>query len=80
MMRFIAPNESHKEYLVNQSNVETTCSPMEKPRTSHMIGVQTALNDNPKLNTRLWKGNNPIAVSLTLNKDYPNVWKFKFKK
>ena len=27
-----------------------------------MIGIRTALIDNPKLNTRLWAGNNPTPV------------------
>ena len=27
-----------------------------------MIGVQTVLNDNPKLDTRLWNGKNPVSI------------------
>jgi diaminohydroxyphosphoribosylaminopyrimidine deaminase / 5-amino-6-(5-phosphoribosylamino)uracil reductase len=30
--------------------------------TAIMVGTNTALNDNPKLNVRLWKGQNPLRV------------------
>ncbi len=29
-----------------------------------MVGTNTAINDNPKLNARLWKGKNPLRVVL----------------
>ncbi len=59
---FIAPEETQKKFWLT--------NPFSKQRVHHwrsqeqaiMIGVQTALKDNPKLNTRLWKGKNPLAV------------------
>jgi len=49
-----------------------------------MVGVKTALNDNPKLSTRLWKGKNPLALVIDPNqklsrskRDY-NLFKRKF--
>ena len=59
---FIAPNESHKEYWLTDPMSKQLVHQWRSQEQAIMIGVQTALNDNPKLNTRLWKGNNPIAV------------------
>ena len=42
-----------------------------------MVGVNTVLNDNPKLNIRLWEGKNPLAIVIDpreklikLNRDF----------
>jgi diaminohydroxyphosphoribosylaminopyrimidine deaminase/5-amino-6-(5-phosphoribosylamino)uracil reductase len=32
-----------------------------------MVGTKTAVADNPQLNTRLWKGNNPVRVVIDKN-------------
>jgi len=37
-----------------------------------MVGTNTALNDNPSLTVREWKGKNPIRVVLDLNLRLPN--------
>jgi diaminohydroxyphosphoribosylaminopyrimidine deaminase/5-amino-6-(5-phosphoribosylamino)uracil reductase len=36
-----------------------------------LVGTQTVIDDNPKLNTRDWAGNNPIRVVLDLNNRIP---------
>jgi diaminohydroxyphosphoribosylaminopyrimidine deaminase/5-amino-6-(5-phosphoribosylamino)uracil reductase len=36
-----------------------------------MVGTNTALNDNPQLNTRLWTGNSPVRLVLDLNLRLP---------
>lgn len=37
-----------------------------------LVGTNTAINDNPKLNTRTWKGKNPIRVVLDKSLRIPN--------
>jgi len=37
-----------------------------------MIGTNTALNDNPQLNVRLWEGKNPLRIILDENLDLPH--------
>ena len=37
-----------------------------------IIGTNTALNDNPKLNTRLWYGKNPVRFVLDRNLSLPS--------
>jgi diaminohydroxyphosphoribosylaminopyrimidine deaminase/5-amino-6-(5-phosphoribosylamino)uracil reductase len=36
-----------------------------------LVGTQTVIDDNPKLNTRDWAGNNPVRVVLDLNNRIP---------
>jgi diaminohydroxyphosphoribosylaminopyrimidine deaminase/5-amino-6-(5-phosphoribosylamino)uracil reductase len=36
-----------------------------------MVGTNTAVADNPKLNTRLWQGNSPVRVVLDRNHRIP---------
>ncbi len=36
-----------------------------------MVGTNTAINDNPQLNTRKWKGRNPVRVVLDVNNRIP---------
>ena len=38
-----------------------------------LVGFNTALNDNPKLNVRHWKGRNPVRVVLDRNLRLPNT-------
>lgn len=40
-----------------------------------LVGLNTALKDNPKLNTRLWKGNNPTRILID-----PNLKSFEERK
>lgn len=70
---FIAPKETQKKYWLTD--------PLSKQRVHHwrsqeqsiMIGVQTALNDNPKLDTRLWNGENPVSVVIDPHQKLSNI-------
>src|SRR5690606_31502198 len=37
-----------------------------------LIGTQTVLDDNPKLDSRDWKGNNPVRIVLDRTGKIPN--------
>ncbi len=39
--------------------------------TAILVGTNTALNDNPQLNTRLWPGKSPVRLILDLNLRLP---------
>jgi len=41
--------------------------------TAIMIGTNTALNDNPKLNVREWNGKNPVRVVVDLHNRLPQT-------
>ena len=81
---FMAPKESDQEYWLTNSLSKQRVHKWRSQEQSIMIGVQTALNDNPKLDTRLWKGNNPQAVvidpqhKLSKTKGEFNLQKGKF--
>ena len=38
-----------------------------------LVGKNTALIDNPKLNTRLWVGNNPVRIIIDTNLEVPRT-------
>ncbi|WP_310588290.1 bifunctional diaminohydroxyphosphoribosylaminopyrimidine deaminase/5-amino-6-(5-phosphoribosylamino)uracil reductase RibD [Dyadobacter sp. CY345] len=38
-----------------------------------LVGYNTALNDNPKLNVRQWEGRNPVRIVLDRNLTLPNT-------
>ena len=59
---FIAPKESPRGYWLTNPLSKQRVHQWRSQEQAIMIGVKTALKDNPKLNTRLWKGNNPLAV------------------
>ncbi len=59
---FMAPKETHKKYWLTDPLSKQRVHQWRSQEQSIMIGVQTAMNDNPKLNTRMWKGKNPLAV------------------
>jgi diaminohydroxyphosphoribosylaminopyrimidine deaminase/5-amino-6-(5-phosphoribosylamino)uracil reductase len=58
----MAPKETHKKYWLTDPLSKQRVHQWRSQEEAIMIGVQTALNDNPKLDTRLWKGKNPLAV------------------
>ncbi|MDG1028770.1 MAG: bifunctional diaminohydroxyphosphoribosylaminopyrimidine deaminase/5-amino-6-(5-phosphoribosylamino)uracil reductase RibD [Flavobacteriaceae bacterium] len=59
---FMAPEETHKKYWLTDPLSKQRVHQWRSQEEAIMIGVQTALSDNPKLDTRLWKGKNPLAV------------------
>lgn len=70
---FIAPKEKSEKkpvWITNQYSRQL----VHKWRTEEqaiLVGTQTAIDDNPKLNARDWFGNNPIRVVLDLNNRIP---------
>lgn len=70
---FIAPKEKSETkpvWITNQYSRQL----VHKWRTEEqaiLVGTQTAIDDNPKLNARDWFGNNPIRVVLDQNNRIP---------
>jgi diaminohydroxyphosphoribosylaminopyrimidine deaminase/5-amino-6-(5-phosphoribosylamino)uracil reductase len=64
---FIAPPESGKPYWLTDTLSKQRVHQWRSQEQSVMVGVQTVLNDNPKLNTRLWEGNHPLPVIIDPN-------------
>ncbi len=63
---FIAPETKEKKEPVWLSNVYSR-QLVHKWRTEEqaiLVGTQTVLEDNPKLDARDWKGNNPVRIIL----------------
>ena len=59
---FIAPKENLKKYWLTNPLSKQRVHQWRSQEQSIMIGVQTVLDDNPKLDTRLWNGKNPVPV------------------
>ena len=59
---FIAPKENQKKYWLTNPLSKQRVHQWRSQEQSIMIGVQTVLDDNPKLDTRLWNGKNPVPV------------------
>tara|TARA_B100001173_G_scaffold311861_1_gene330585 strand:- start:3136 stop:4170 length:1035 start_codon:yes stop_codon:yes gene_type:complete len=81
---FIAPKESDQGYWLTDPLSRQRVHQWRSQEQSIMVGVKTVLNDNPKLNTRLWKGKNPLALVIDTQqklsnskRDY-NLFKRKF--
>jgi diaminohydroxyphosphoribosylaminopyrimidine deaminase/5-amino-6-(5-phosphoribosylamino)uracil reductase len=70
---YIAPKEKSEKkpvWITNQYSRQL----VHKWRTEEqaiLVGTQTAIDDNPKLNARDWSGNNPIRVVLDQNNRIP---------
>ena len=70
---FIAPKEKLEKkpvWITNQYSRQL----VHKWRTEEqaiLVGTQTVIDDNPKLNARDWSGNNPIRVVLDQNNRIP---------
>ncbi|HEX9151059.1 MAG TPA: bifunctional diaminohydroxyphosphoribosylaminopyrimidine deaminase/5-amino-6-(5-phosphoribosylamino)uracil reductase RibD [Flavobacterium sp.] len=70
---FIAPLEKEEKKPVWITNVYSR-QLVHKWRTEEqaiLVGTQTAIDDNPKLNARDWNGNNPIRLILDQNNRIP---------
>lgn len=70
---FIAPLEKTEQKPVWISNTYSR-QLVHKWRTEEqaiLAGTQTVIDDNPKLNARDWKGNNPIRIILDQNNRIP---------
>jgi diaminohydroxyphosphoribosylaminopyrimidine deaminase/5-amino-6-(5-phosphoribosylamino)uracil reductase len=70
---FIAPFEKNEAKPVWISNIYSR-QLTHKWRTEEqaiLVGTQTVIDDNPKLNARDWQGNNPIRIVLDQNNRIP---------
>ena len=65
--KFIAPirtkrNEKAKPYWITNLYSRQRVHQWRSEEQAIMVGTQTVLDDNPKLDVRQWKGNNPVRV------------------
>lgn len=65
---FIAPKENQKKYWLTNPLSKQRVHQWRSQEQSIMIGVQTVLDDNPKLDTRLWNGKNPVSIVIDPSK------------
>jgi len=66
---FIAPttkNEQKPVWITNEFSRQLVHK-WRSEEQAILIGTQTAIDDNPKLNTRDWKGNNPVRIVIDKN-------------
>jgi diaminohydroxyphosphoribosylaminopyrimidine deaminase/5-amino-6-(5-phosphoribosylamino)uracil reductase len=63
---FIAPeNQTNREPVwITNSNSKQLVHKWRSEEQAILVGTKTAIKDNPKLNTRLWEGKNPVRVVL----------------
>lgn len=64
---FIAPKNTNTKYWLTDVLSKQRVHQWRSQEQAIMIGLHTALIDNPKLNTRLWAGNNPTPVVIDPN-------------
>jgi len=59
---FIAPAGTSGKSLISNISSRTLVHKWRSEEQAILVGKNTALNDDPRLNVRLWKGNNPVRV------------------
>ncbi len=59
---FLAPKDPSEKYWLTNTLSKQMVHQWRSEEQAIMIGVRTAILDNPRLDTRLWHGNNPIPV------------------
>jgi len=67
---FIAPADGKPTMLSNQLS-QRLVHKMRKDADGIMVGYNTALGDNPRLNNRLWDGKDPVRIVLDNNATLP---------
>ena len=67
---FIAPKDKKQFWLTNSYSKQIVHK-LRSEEDSILIGVQTAINDNPKLTTRFWFGKNPKRIIIDPNNRMP---------
>jgi len=69
---YLAPFDGAKTQLSNESSTKLVHK-MRHEEDAVLIGFKTALNDDPRLNNRLWKSNSkqPIRIVLDLERELP---------
>ena len=70
---FIAPSEKleKKPVWITNPYSRQLVHKWRSEEQAILVGTQTVIDDNPKLNTRDWNGNNPIRVVLDQNNRIP---------
>jgi diaminohydroxyphosphoribosylaminopyrimidine deaminase/5-amino-6-(5-phosphoribosylamino)uracil reductase len=74
---FIAPNPSKRNknpepYWISNSYSKQLVHRWRSEEQAILVGTQTVLHDNPKLNTRSWEGKHPIRVVLDRSLKIPS--------
>lgn len=64
-------NEDHSRLLISNEFTNRLVHKWRSEEVAIVVGTNTALYDNPKLNTRLWPGANPIRIVLDMNLRLP---------
>jgi len=71
---FIAKTNGESKWISNDVS-RTLVHKWRSEESGILIGVQTAIKDNPKLTVRRWKGNNPIRIIVDPNNRLHNTAK-----
>ena len=69
---FIAPKDQNEKYWLSHYLSKQLVHKWRAQEQSILIGVNTAIIDNPKLNLRDWYGKNPIAIVIDPKNRLPN--------
>lgn len=71
---FIAPIEKSekKPIWITNSFSRQLVHKWRSEEQAILVGTQTVIDDNPKLDVRDWKGHNPVRIVLDQNKRIPN--------
>ena len=78
---FVAPMQPYSDFWLTDPLSKQRVHQWRSQEQSIMIGVQTALIDNPQLSTRLWTGENPLPIIIDPNQKFSlSVRDFKLKK
>ena len=78
---FIAPKQPYMDFWLTNSLSKQRVHQWRSQEQSIMIGVHTALIDNPQLSTRLWTGNNPLPIIIDPHQKFTkSVRDLKLKK
>ena len=71
---FIAKTNGESKWISNDVS-RTLVHKWRSEESGILIGVQTAIKDNPKLTVRRWKGKNPIRIIIDPNNKLQNTAK-----
>lgn len=73
--KFLAPKQTHRKkaevFWISNSYARQKSHLWRKEEAAILIGVQTLIDDNPKLTLRYWDGNNPTRLILDPNNRVP---------
>ena len=69
---FMAPKDINEKYWLTQNLSKQIVHKWRTEEQAIMIGVNTAINDNPRLTSRHWYGNDPTAIIVDPNNRVTN--------